>query len=144
MYVLFVVYSAKASGDDIHILSQRLLNPMWVHNACAEGLDMKCHFSNVPGEALTLSDLWASGRDACTCAQRWKGPRPCPAKPTPHTAYSLLAYIFTEKGIFCFPIVEGWFFFYVVASTSPFSLLPWGKWKGVRQGARSGQLPGTG
>lgn len=142
--MLFIVYFAEASGYDIHIPSHRILNPMWVHNACAEGLGMKCHFSNVPGEALTLSDLWASGRDAYTCAQRWKGPRPCPAKPTPQTAYSLLAYMLAEKGIFSLPIGVGWFFFYVVASRSPFSLLPWGKWKGIRPGARSGLHPGTG
>lgn len=54
MYVLFIANFAHISDCDIHVCACRILDPMWVHTARAEGLRMKCPFSNVPGEALTL------------------------------------------------------------------------------------------
>lgn len=53
MDYLFRATTAVSPGCGIHTCAYTIVNPMWARNACAEGLGTKCHFSNVPREALT-------------------------------------------------------------------------------------------
>lgn len=106
LYVLFIVYFAEVSGCNSHMWAYRIWNPTWVHNACAEGLRMKCHFSNVPGEALTLPwkslvAAWPLGVwEGCLYLRPvLEGAQALPSTASPQAAYWCLTCSLTEKGI---------------------------------------------
>lgn len=132
---------------------------MWVHNACAEGLGMKCHFSNVPGEALTLP--WKSVVVAVWPLGVWEGclylcpglegAQALPSTAYPQIAYLFLAYIITERGIFSLqrklPSLE-WVGFYFtllqVGEVPSVSSLGVSGKESIRTGSRQWPTPRTG